>query len=218
MIGKPRHRHLRDQRLGRQATLDQPRRRGHLHDRARAGAAGKFRPPCHDHPVLRGDDIQPLGDVGADLGHRGPAARACGVLGSQRHLDTRQVARQLASACAALCRTVAAQLGIALLRLGFALRDRLLERFQAQLELFFWQPLGFGAELHPPQFAQQVVKPVVLLLQGIALAQGSVALCHRGQQQRAQFLDIVGKVLNVFGCAVHHGANPKRQRSVCESL
>ncbi len=109
------------------------------------------------------------------------------------------MARQLATAGAALCRTVTAQLGITLPRRGFALRDRLLEQFQAQLELLFRQPLGFGAELHPPQFAQQVVQSVVLLLQGIALAQSRVALCRGDQQQRAQSLDVVGQALNVAG-------------------
>ena len=58
-------------------------------------------PVCNLHLrsfVRRADDIQPSGDVGADLGHRGPAARAGGVLGSQRYLDLRQVARQLTTA------------------------------------------------------------------------------------------------------------------------
>jgi hypothetical protein len=49
---------------------------------------------------------------------------------------------------APLGRAIAAQLGIALLCLGVLLSDRLLDSFQAELQLFLRQALGFGAELH----------------------------------------------------------------------
>ena len=211
MIGKARHRHLCHQRLGGQTTLDQPRRGRHLHHRARAGTAGKFRPSRHDHPILHGDAVQPLGDVGADLDHRRLAAWAVGVLRCQRHLDLRQVPRERAAGTA-LGRT------ITLLRLRISLGDGLLDRFQAELQLLFRQPIGLGAELHPPQFLQEVVELVVVLLQSISLVQSHIAFGHGGQQQRAQSLDVAGQVLHVFRHAMHHTANARRQPLACESL
>ena len=211
MIGQARHRHLCDERLCGQTAVDQPRRGWHLHHHAWAGTAGKFRPPRHDHPILHGDAVQPLGDVGADLDHRRLAAWAVGVLRCQRHLDLRQVARERAAGTA-LGRT------ITLLRLGISLGDGLLDRFQAELQLLFRQPLGLGAELHPPQFLQKVVELVVVLLQSISLAQSHIAFGHGGQQQRAQSLDVAGQVLHVFRYAMAHTASARRQPLVCESL
>ena len=59
MIGIFRHQHLGDGRLGRQATLDQPRRRRRLHHEVFAGAAGVFG-PAHDQ-------MQRTRAAGADL-------------------------------------------------------------------------------------------------------------------------------------------------------
>jgi len=126
---------MRHQRLGRKAAFDQPRRRRRLHHGARAGPAGEFWTPRHDHPKLRRDHVQPLGGVLADHRHRCPAARARSIFGRQRHLDPRQVRRQRTAARAPFGGMVLAQLGILLLRLCVALGDRLLQGFQAQLQL-----------------------------------------------------------------------------------
>jgi hypothetical protein len=64
VIGVAGDENVRDQRLGWQATLDQPRRRGGLHHRTRASPAGQLRPAGHDHPDLGGDDVEPLGFSG----------------------------------------------------------------------------------------------------------------------------------------------------------
>ena len=60
MIGVLGDQHLRDRRLGRQAALDQPRRRGRLHDNVLAGPAGVFGPAHDQHPELRRNDVEPL--------------------------------------------------------------------------------------------------------------------------------------------------------------
>jgi len=137
MIGKARDRHLRDECLGRQATFDQPRRCGRLHHGTGTGSTGELRSPGHDYSVLHRDNIQPLRLVFADHRHRGPAARARGVVRNQRHLDPRQVGRQGTAAHPPLGRIVLAQLAIALLRLRLALGDRLLESFEPELQLLF---------------------------------------------------------------------------------
>ena len=57
---------------------------------------------------------------------------------------------------------IPAQFGVLLLRLGVLFGNRLLERFQPQLQLFLRQPLGAGAEVHARQLQQQVTQPVIL--------------------------------------------------------
>ena len=70
--------------------------------------------------------------------------------------------RQCATARAPLGRVALAQIGVLLLRLRLVFGDRLLERLQAQLQLFLRQPLGAGAEMHPRQLQQQMAQPVIL--------------------------------------------------------
>ena len=134
----------------------QSRRRRGLHHGARACPAGEFRPFGHDHPELRRDHVQPFRGIFPDHRHRRPAARARGVLGFQRHLDPRQVGRQCAPVRAPFGRVVFAQFGILLLRFRLIFGDRLLEGFQARLQLFLRQTFGPGTELHPRQLQQQM--------------------------------------------------------------
>ena len=56
-----------------------------------------------------------------------------------------------AAARASLGGIVLAQFGIALLCLAVCFGDRLLDRFEAQLQLFLRQTLGAGAEMHAPE-------------------------------------------------------------------
>ena len=81
-------------RLGRQPALDQPRRRRRLHHAVLAGPTGVLGATHHQHPQLRGHDVQPLGDVLADPVHGAAAARAGLVLDIDDRLDARQVRRQ----------------------------------------------------------------------------------------------------------------------------
>lgn len=221
MVGVACHQHRGDQRLGRDAALDQPRRRRCLHHGACAGPAGELRTFGHDHPKLRRDHIQPLRGVLADHRHRRPAARARGVLGRQRHLDPRQVCRQCASAGTPLCGIVLAQLGIPLLRLGICLGDRLLDRLEAQLQLFLRQTLRARAKMHPSELQQQMTQPVILCQQGvalrdrrIALGECRIALGHYRQHQRPQCFNAFRQALHVVAGRIHHATNPTPQPTV----
>jgi hypothetical protein len=74
----------------------------------------------------------------------------------------RQMRRQCTAVRAPFGRVVLAQFGILLLRLRLVFGDRLLEGFQAQLQLFIRQTFGPGTELHPRQLQQQMTQPVIL--------------------------------------------------------
>ena len=204
MIRIARYQHVGDHRLGRNATLDQPRRRWHLHHRTGAAPADQFGPSRHDHPELCGDHVQPFGAVLPDHRHRGLAAWAGGILGRQRHFDARQVCRQRAATGAAPGHAVLAQVGIALLRLGLAAGNRLFQRLQAELQLLLRQTFGFGAELHAFELQQQVANALVLLSQGVAFVDCRFQFGHQRQNQSAQAFDIVGQVLQGAARGVHH--------------
>ena len=98
-----------DRRLGRQAALDQARRRRRLDHHVLAGAAGVLGPAHHQHPELGRDDVQPFGDVLADQVQRARAARAGLVLDVDDALDPRQMRRQRAAVGAPLARALAAR-------------------------------------------------------------------------------------------------------------
>ena len=70
--------------------------------------------------------------------------------------------RQCAAAGTPLGGIVLAQLGIPLLRLRVFFGDRLLEGFQAQLQLFLRQTLRAGAEMQASELQQQMTQPVIL--------------------------------------------------------
>ena len=170
--------------------------------------------PGHDHPKLRRDHIQPLGTVLADHRHARPAARARGVLGRQRHLDPRQVRWQCATAGTPLGGIVQAPLGIPLLRLRVFFGDRLLEGFQAQLQLFLRQTLRAGTEMHASQLQQQMAQPVILCQEGVSFGDRRIALGHRRQHQRPQCFDAFRQALHVVAGRIHHATNPTRQPTV----
>ena len=86
--------HLGDRRLGRQAALDQPRRRGRLHHDVLASPAGVFGPAHDQHPELRRHDVEALAHVLADPMQRAPAAGAGMIVDIDHHLDARQMCRQ----------------------------------------------------------------------------------------------------------------------------
>ena len=81
-------------RLGRQATFDQMGRRWCLMHTFLACRAGVFRADGGDHPELRGDDVEALGDVLADPNHGTTAARAGQARGLDDPLEPRQLLRQ----------------------------------------------------------------------------------------------------------------------------
>jgi hypothetical protein len=75
--------HLGHHPLGGQTALDQPRRRRGLDDPALAGAAGVLRATGDQDLILRGHDVEALGDIFADHMH---GAGAAGT-GRGRRLD-----------------------------------------------------------------------------------------------------------------------------------
>ena len=94
MIGIFGDQNLGDGGLGRQAALDQPRRRRRLHDTVLASPAGVFGPPGDEHPELRRHDVQPLALVLADPVQLALAAGAGLVVDVDDDLDPRQMRRQ----------------------------------------------------------------------------------------------------------------------------
>ncbi len=145
VVGKFADQHLRQQRLGRQAAVNRPLRRGRLRHAAFAAAAAIARAANHPHPKLRGDDIQHFGAVFADL-MQGRAAARAGLVGDIDHdLDPRQMRRQRS---AIALRRLAGPLRLRLSRLGlrFLLAQGLLGIFNALLQRFFAETFGAAAE------------------------------------------------------------------------
>ena len=129
--------------------------------------------------------------------------------------------RQCASAGTPPGGIVAAQLGIALLRLRVFFGDRLLEGFQAQLQLFLRQTLGARAEMHASELQQQMTQPVILCQQDVPLGDRRIALDKCGvafgncrQHQRPQCFNAFGQALHVVAGRIHHATNPTRQPTV----
>ena len=81
--------HMRDHRLGRQPSGDQPGRGRRLHDALGAAPAGVSRPARDEHLELRRDDVEPLGDVLADADGAPPPQHGQSRLSGSMTLSTR---------------------------------------------------------------------------------------------------------------------------------
>ena len=192
VIGVFGHQHMRDQRLGRNAVLDQPLRRARLHHLAGASCTGIFGAARHDHLELCRDQIEPLRDVLADPVLEAAAARA----GLIRYIDDDLFARQMKRQRAAIdlplarCGRLHGQ-RVVLLRRGVGRRKHLLHVLQRQRQLIGIKPLGAppeamalqrGDDRHPPLALLAVARPL-------------------GQQQGAQRIGIGGERIR----SRHHG-------------
>jgi hypothetical protein len=219
VVGVARHQDMRDRRLGRHAALDQAGRRGHLqHDAARAGPAGQLRPLGHDHAELGRDHVQPLSRINADLDQRALAARAGRRLGREHQLDARQVRRQAPTAGPTPFGLLPAQLRRALAGLGLVGSERRLGLLEGEQQLVFGQPLRSAPELHPLELRQQMLQPLVLRCQRVALARKAVALGGERvaglpgrQEQRAQRGGIVRQCRRVVARGGAHHASDSTQ-------
>ena len=181
VIGIFGHQHLGDGRLGRQAALDQPRRRRRLHDTILAGPAGVFGPARDEHPELRRHDVEPLAHVLADPVQLALAAGAGLVVDVDDDLDPRQMRRQRAAVGPALRGPRAlARPEPTVSLLASSLAADLLDVFEAEQQLIFGQRLGPAAEAMPLQFLDDLAQPLVL--------------APLGEQHRLQRLGIVGQV------------------------
>ena len=89
--------HMGDGPFGRQPALDQPGQGRRLRDPVGAGSAGVFGSHGHDHPALRGHDVQTLGANFADLVHQPAAAWALQAVRLDHLFDTRQTLGQVAT-------------------------------------------------------------------------------------------------------------------------
>jgi hypothetical protein len=97
VIGVLGHQHLGDQRLGRNAAFDDPRRCRSLHDRALARTAAVARPAGDQDAEGGRHDIEALGHILADLVERAAAAGAGLVLDIDDLLDPFEMRGQRAA-------------------------------------------------------------------------------------------------------------------------
>ncbi len=184
------HQHGGHHRLGRQAALDQPLGRRRLNHGLLAGAARIFGSVRHQHPELRRDHVQPLGDIGADRMHRRSAAWAVPVLGLDRDVNARKMSGQRAAARPALLHPRGGS-GLVLLVVGrLAGRDHLFDVLQRQGELARIELLGLAPELHSLELAQKMREAIVLPERSVALDDRGVPLGQRRGQLRLQRIDV----------------------------
>jgi len=205
--------HGGDHRLGRQPALDQPFGRRRLNHRFLAGPAGIFGTVGHDHPVLRRDHVEPLRGLLADHMHGGPAARAIGVSGLDRHMHARQVAGKRATIGTALIGAGARSNWVLFVVGSLGARNRLLDVLERQMQLVLIELLRAAAELRPLQLAQKMSQAVIMREGLVALRNRSVTLCARRREKRLQDFDIGWKRISPVGHAQHR----IRFARVCES-
>jgi hypothetical protein len=126
---------VRDHGLGRQPSGDQPCRGGRLHDTLGAAPAGVSRAASDQHPELRRDHVEPLGNVLADPVQAAATARAIEALQLDDPLDPRQVRRQRPAIGAPALAKAPLQCRVGGIRPDPVFGDLLLGIFQRQLEL-----------------------------------------------------------------------------------
>ena len=182
MVGVFGNQYLRHRRLGRQAALDETRRRRRLDDDILASAASVFGSAHDEHPEVRGNDVELLAHVLADPVQGPLAARAGLVLDVDERLETRRMRRQGAAVRASFSRAVRS----CDRRPGFRLRGRrrlaLLGLLERQQQLVFRQALGAAAEAVTLQ-----------VLDDLNESFGALTL---GDQHRLQRFRIVGERLD----------------------
>jgi hypothetical protein len=153
--------HLRDQRVGGQAALDQPGRCRGLYERVLAGPAGVARAADHQYPELRRHHVEPLGHVLANLVQGTRAARAGGAVDVDEGLDPRQMSweRPAVGATFADPDRLLGRLGL----LGGKTRGLdLLGLFQPEQELVLGQALGPASEAVALHRQDDLAQPLVL--------------------------------------------------------
>jgi hypothetical protein len=149
VIGILGYQHLGDQCLGRNAALNDPRRRRRLHDRALARTAAITRPPG-DHDAEGGrHHIEALGDILADLVEGAAAAGASIALDVNDLFDPLEMRGQR-TAVGLAHRITARPSGLRFAG-GLGFRERRLGILKAQLQLILIELLGTAAEPMTPK-------------------------------------------------------------------
>jgi hypothetical protein len=154
--------HLRHRGFGRQSALDQPCRRGRLHHHVLATPAGVFGPAHHQHAELCRHDVEPFAGVLPDPMQRVAAARAGVVIDIEHHLDARQMRRQRAPVQATLGRPACPLGRIGRINLGLITCLILLDIFEPEQHLVFWQCLGTSSKAMTLQFLDDLTEPIIL--------------------------------------------------------
>ncbi len=192
VVGVFGHDDMRHRGLCRHAAGDQVRGCRGLDDAALTGSAGILRPPCDDHPELRGDNVQPLADVLAD--HVPLAATvAQRGLGFDHFFDARQMSGQRSAVGLAGRRGPRRCDQWIGLTFGLDLGNRGLDILQRQLELIRIDLLGLAPEQRLFEGRDQGFQPCILLL--------------LGQDDGLQGLDVIGKI-----CRRVHGGDLSKSR------
>ena len=186
MLAELRDRHLRQQRLGRDAALDQMRGRRRLGDARAALRTGIAGPHGVDDAILRGRHVEAAGAILADPNHQAAAAGACEALWLDHALDARQMGGKGARGAAGSLpgrRAAGAARAIILAFLDFGDRD--LDVFQNELQLIGIEFLRTLAEPRAFIFLDEQLQPFDRLL-----------------RRRELVLDVKARGALVFGAAM----------------
>jgi hypothetical protein len=152
--------HMGDRRLGRQAALDQSRRRSGLHDDVLAGAAGVFGSADDEHPELGRHDVELFAHVLANPVQLAFAARADLAQNVNDGLYTRQMGGQRAAIGAPLARALGPVCRQLCLGCGRHLRLALLDVFEGEQQLIGRQGLGAAVETIALQVFDNLDEPL----------------------------------------------------------
>ena len=179
--------HLCDQRLGRDAALDDPRRCRGLHDRAFARTAAVARPARDQHAEGGGHDVEPFGNVLANLMERAAAAGARLLIDIDDLLDPFEMRGQRTTV--GLARTVrrrSACLGAGFLGGG----ERRFDFLQGKLELIGIELFGTATEPVALKGLDDRLQARDLGMEGLH----RIELAGLFEDKRAQHIDVIGKV------------------------
>ena len=171
VLAELRDRHLRQQRLGRDAALDQMRGRRRLGDARAALRTGVAGPHGLDDAILRRRHVEAAGAVLADPNHLAAAAGTCEALWLDHALDARQMCGKGARGAAgsfARRRAPRAARAIVLALLDFGDRD--LDVFQNELQLIGIELLRALAEARAFVFLDEQLETFDRLLRCSQLA------------------------------------------------
>jgi hypothetical protein len=158
------------------AALDQPRRRGGLHDCVLTGAAGVLRSADDQNSDLGRYDVEALGYILADAVQRSRAARAHEARNVHNGLHPWQVARQRSSVHPTLGGPGRLLGRRGLFNMGVPGGLDLLGFFQSQQELVLGQALGAPSETVTLESLDDLAQPLALgaLLQKHHLQQAGI--------------------------------------------
>ena len=180
------HDDMGDERLGRNAVLDQPFRCRRLAHFALTGSAGVFRTAQDEHLELRGGYVEPLGDILANPMLETATARAGFICDIDDDLFARQMWRQRAAIDASLARQ-SPRLVAVLLLTGFSDSERLFQILECERQLIGVEPFGPAAEAVALQFLDDADKALDLAMGSGELVGVPLTL---GQQQSTQSVRI----------------------------